>query len=327
MDPKGNTHNRIIELLDDGKPHNKSEFEEICSYDGLRGRISELNKWGYVIQRTNQNGESNHFGNYFKCITVPNLECFNNDVISVKLNLGNNNKAEIIGLGDIHKGNPCFTQASDDKLDGYIDYIMNTEGAYTILMGDLLESANPHSTFTLKITPQEQYEWILNKFKPLADANKIIAIISGNHEMWVFNDKGFDITRTLSLALDVPYLGDSGYIGVSVGKQYYTIYAIHPRAGVTKKSTKIKMMEDLGSIHNVDIIMCGHHHSIITEEQITRKPNFLTGEVDNKKQLLIGTGSFLEYGDYAEKARYKPEPMGAPKFKLYGNKWDMHMGK
>jgi 3',5'-cyclic AMP phosphodiesterase CpdA len=87
------------------------------------------------------------------------------------------------------------------------------------------------------------------------------------------------------------------------------------------------MLEDLGSIHEVDLILCGHIHSLITEEQIMRKPNFVTGNVDNKKQVLVATGAFLEYGDYAEKARYKPEKMGAPKIKLYSTKKDMHTGK
>jgi len=194
-------------------------------------------------------------------------------------------------------------------------------------MGDLIESANERSIFKLKVTPQEQYEWILNKFKPLAEKKKILAIIAGNHELWLYQDKGFDISKSLAITLDVPYLGDSGYIGAKVGNQFYTIYAIHPRTGVTKKSSKIRMLEELGTIHLVDIILSGHIHSLITEELITRKPNFLTGEIDNKKQLLIGTGSFLEYGDYAEQARYRPEKIGAPKIKLYAHKFDMHCGK
>ena len=60
---------------------------------------------------------------------------------------------------------------------------------------------------------------------------------------------------------------------------------------------------------------------------MTRSPNFAVGNVENKKQLLIGTGSFLEYGDYAERARYKPEKMGAPKIILSSKKFDMHIAK
>jgi predicted MPP superfamily phosphohydrolase len=326
MNPESQIHKQIISILEDGKVHHKDEFKEICSYDGLRGRISEMNRWGYVIRRTNDIGQQKWAGNYFKCITIP-LKESKNEIISVSLKPDSNGKVSIIGLGDIHYGNPCFTEASEKKLDGYIDWVLNTDGAYTILMGDLIESANERATFKIKLTSQEQYEWVLDKFKPLSKAGKIIGIISGNHENWIFSDKGFDIVKTLSLTLGVPYLGDSGYIGVKVGKQFYTIYATHPRTGVTKKSTKIKMLEDLGTIHNVDIVMCGHHHAIITEEQISRSPNFITAEVDNKKQLLVGTGAFLEYGDYAEQSRYRPEVMGAPKIKLYSKRFDMHMGK
>jgi len=317
------SHKKIITILEDGQPHHKDEFK--LNYNGLRGRVSELNRWGYVIRRVDDKGNPAWGGDFFKCITIPIRESINEIVsLSVKPNKG---KIEIVPLGDVHYGNPCFTEKSETKLDGYIKYILETEGAYTILMGDLIESANERATFKITVSPQEQYEWILNKFMPLAKANKILAIISGNHENWIFNDKGFDIVKTMSLAMGVPYLGDSGYVGLKVGKQFYSIYLIHPRSAVTKKSTKIKMMEDIGSIHNVDIIMCGHIHSLITEEQIMRNPNFVTGDVDNKKQLLIGTGAFLEYGDYAEQARYKPEKMGAPKIKLYAERKDMHMGK
>lgn len=321
------THENILEVLSDGRIHHTNEFLDMMTYDGLRGRVSELNKWGYVIARVDTNGKSSRKGRYFKLITVPTLEHIQ-EVLSIKLKLDKGkNKVRIIPLGDVHYGNPCFTEKSEELLDGYIDYILNTDGVYTVLMGDLLESANERASFNLKITPQEQYEWILDKFQPLADAGKIMAIISGNHENWIFNDKGFNVVKTMSMSMKVPYLGDSGYLGMQVGNQFYTAYIIHPRAGVTKKSTKIKMLEDLGSIHDVDIVICGHIHSIITEEQIIRVPNFITGNVDNRKQLLVGSGSFLEYGDYAEKARYKPEKMGAPKIKLYAKNRDMHTGK
>lgn len=319
------SHKKIISVLEDGHPHHIDEFKKICSYDGLRGRISELNKWGYVIRRVNDRGSPQWAGDYFKCITIPIRETIN-EIVSANLKPVKD-KVELVPLGDTHYGNPCFTDKGEQKLDGYIDYILNKDGVYTILMGDLIESANERATFKIKVTPQEQYEWVLDKFMPLADAKKILAIVAGNHEMWLFNDKGFDIVKTMSLTMKVPYLGDSGYLGMKVDKQFYTAYAVHPRAGVTKKSSKIKMLEDMGSIHCVDMILCGHIHSIITEEQIMRMPNFASKNVDNKKQLLVGTGAFLEYGDYAEQARYKPEKMGAPKIIMKSDRFDLHMSK
>jgi len=317
------SHKKIIEVLDDGKVHHKDEFP--VAYNGLRGRVSELNRWGYVIRRVDEYGYAKWGGDYFKLITIPIRESIN-EIVSVNLKPVND-KIQIIPIGDLHYGNPCFTEKSEEKLDGYINWVLNNKGAYCIMMGDLIESANPHSPFQIRVTPQEQYEWILQKFAPLAEAKKILAILSGNHENWIFTDKGFDVVKTMSLSMKVPYLGDSGYIGMKVGKQFYTAYVMHPHTAVTKKSSKIKMLEDLGSIHNVDMILCAHIHSIITEEQMTRNPNFATGNVENKKQLIVGTGSFLEYGDYAERARYKPEKMGAPKIILSSNKFDMHLSK
>jgi len=319
------THKKIIDILMDGNSHSISEFTKEMSYDGLRGRISELNKLGYIIRRVNETGDIDKNGKYLKLIAVPKRETKNLVVVDLKPDA--KGRVVLVPLGDIHYGNPEFTERSEELLDGYIKYILENDGVYTILMGDLIESANERSTFTLKITPQEQYEWIYKKMRPLADAGKIIAILSGNHELWVYRDKGFDIIKTLALSLNVPYMGEAGYIGVKVGKQFYTIYAIHPHSAAVKKSSKIKLLEDLGAIHDVDIILCGHIHSIIGEDQIKRRPNFVTGEVENIKQLLVGTGFFLEYGGYAERGRYKPEKMGAPKIKLYSHKFDMHVGK
>ena len=132
-------HKRILELLDDSAIHNKLEFNKICSSDGLRGRISELNKWGYVIRRVDDRSNPAPRGDYFKLITIPIRESIN-ELISVELK-PHNGKVELIPLGDCHYGNPCFTDNSEEKLDGYIDYIMNHDGVYTILMGDLIESA------------------------------------------------------------------------------------------------------------------------------------------------------------------------------------------
>lgn len=319
------SHQKIIDILKDGKLHHKDEFKHLMSYNGLRGRISSLNKWGYVIRRLDARGNPAWNGEYFKCITIPIHEVVN-EIVSVKLK-PIDGKVEIVPIGDIHYGNPCFTEKSEIKLDGYLEWILNNDGAYAILMGDLIESANERATFKLKVTPQEQYEWVLNKLEPLAKEDKLLSMLSGNHENWLMIDKGFDIIKTMSLSLKVPYLGDSGYLGLSVGKQFYTCYAIHPKTGVIMKSSAIKMLEDLGSIHDVDIVFCGHIHKLITEEQIRRKPNFVTRSIDDKKQLLIGTGSFLEYGDYAEQLRYHPEKIGAPKIKLYADKFDLHMGK
>jgi len=319
------SHRLILDILKDGKVHHISEFSKLMSYDGLRGRISELNKLGYIIRRVDELGNSNKNGKYFKLIAIPKRE--ERNLIMVNLKPDKHGRVVIVPIGDIHYGNPEFTEKSEELLDGYLRYILENDGVYTILMGDLIESANERSSFSLKITPQEQYEWIYNKLKPLAEKKKIIAILSGNHEQWIYRDKGFDIVRTLALSLKVPYIGEAGYIGVKVGKQLYTIYAIHPHSGAIKKSSKIKLLEDLGAIHDVDIILCGHIHSIICEDQIKRRPNFITGKVDNIKQLLVGTGLFIEYGGYAERGRYKPEKMGAPKIKLYAHKFDMHVGK
>lgn len=319
-------HRIILDILNDSKPHPLEEFTEEMSYDGLRGRISELNKWGYVIRRTDDSGSQSRGGTHLRLFSVPNLD-IGNEILSCDLQPNEDGRVEIIPIGDVHYGNPCFTESSEELLDGYIEYIMNTEGAYTVLMGDLIESANRRATFKLKVTPQEQYEWIIKKFRPLADAGKIIAMISGNHENWIFTDKGFNIMKMLAISLDVPYLGDAGYIGMKVGKEFYTAYVTHPASGVTKKSSKIRMLEELGAIHEVNMIMCGHIHSIIGEDQLKLRPNFVSGDIDKVKQLLISTGAYLEYGDYAEQRRYKPEKMGAPKVKLYSHEFDMHMGK
>ena len=319
------SHRLILDILKDGNIHHIDEFLDLMSYDGLRGRISELNKLGYIIRRVNETGDTDKNGKYFKLMAIPKRE--EKNLVLANLKPDKHGRVVIVPIGDIHYGNPEFTEKSEELLDGYLKYILENDGVYTILMGDLIESANERSTFSLKITPQEQYEWIHRKLKPLAENGKIIAILSGNHEQWIYRDKGFDVVKTLALALDVPYIGEAGYIGVRVGKQFYTIYAIHPKSGAVKKSSKIKLLEDLGSIHDVDIILCGHIHSIICEDQIKRRPNFVTGKIDNVKQLLVGTGMFLEYGGYAERGRYKPEKMGAPKIKLYAHKFDMHVGK
>src|SRR5437660_1148673 len=84
-------------------------------------------------------------------------------------------KVRIIPVGDIHVGAP-ENLCDWPKLIGTLKYIEDTPDTYMIGMGDYGDFATKMSrgpsVYQQTLSPQQQYEAILNAFRPLALKNK-----------------------------------------------------------------------------------------------------------------------------------------------------------
>ena len=80
------------------------------------------------------------------------------------------NDIYVIPLGDVHIGDKGFTQESEDKLKGYIDFVKKTANAYVILQGDLVNCAtraSKSSPFEQNMDLKEQIEKAVQLLKPI----------------------------------------------------------------------------------------------------------------------------------------------------------------
>jgi hypothetical protein len=214
-----------------------------------------------------------------------------------------------------------------EKAQSYLDYALQ-KGQYVIGMGDYLDCATRTSVgsaiYENKINPQEQMEEMIEILRPIANAGRLIGLLTGNHEERIYNATGFEPTQLMCKALKVPYLGGASYLLLKVGKQVYKTYVVHGRSGARLPQTKLLACRRLADIATADLYMMGHVHSLETNASI-----YFDSEKGKRIQYtrhFVITGSFLDYeNSYAETMCLVPSRTGAPRITLESETKDIHV--
>ncbi len=233
-------------------------------------------------------------------------------------------KCYLVPLSDFHEG---ARDADHVKSDGYIQWIAEHEDALTLLNGDMLNCATKDSSpelFEDLVTPDESYSRLLARFTPIK--SKIILITRGGHEEAIFKKVGHDYMAQLAHDLgDIPYYPDGAMFGIRISlgshSSIFWGYATHGWGGARTIGSKIKKVEDLANIANVDIVILSHDHT-----QAIHRLNVLTPPGANtirsivhwsiQRKLLINTGGFVQYSGYIQRKGYTPQDMGTPRIRL-----------
>ena len=239
---------------------------------------------------------------------------------------------EIHPMADLHLGD--FN--SDYKLImERIEHIKNTENAYCILDGDLMDCAIASSigdTYGANLQPMEQLKQCVKIFEPIKD--KILAVLPGNHENRIYKSDGLDLTELMCTQLGIPekYSPTTALLFIRFGKnpnrtpyrpQLYTAYVTHGSGGGRKEGGKVNRLADLASIVDADIYIHAHTHlPLIFKEGFFRvcSSNSSVAVVD---KLFVNTAASLNYGGYGDRQGYKPASKRSPVIYLDGLKHDM----
>jgi predicted MPP superfamily phosphohydrolase len=159
----------------------------------------------------------------------------------VSKTLSDNDAAYIIALGDAHLGS-LF--CNEKLFSETINFILNTPNVYTILLGDLAETATRTSIglgiFDEKYHIDKQLDVIVELLKPLADAGKILGMVTGNHEYRIHVMSAVDPSKVIADRLGVEYFGYQAYYSFKVGGQSYSLVAWH---GAGASCTKVSQMK------------------------------------------------------------------------------------
>ena len=231
----------------------------------------------------------------------------------------------IVPLADFHTG---ARDADHEVSGGYIKWIAEHDNAFTILNGDMMNCAWKESTpdlFEDLTTPDAAYEKLRARVMPIKD--KILMITRGGHEESIFRKVGADYMARLAYDLGgVPYMPDGGIVGLRLSKNGHTCmfwgYATHGWGGARTIGAKIKKVEDLANIANVDFIVLSHDHTAAIHRLNVldpprariqfKKPMYLTFQ----RKLLINTGGFVKYLGYIQRKGYAPQDLGTPRIRL-----------
>ena len=228
---------------------------------------------------------------------------------------------EIHIFADEHIGDP---NCDIENLKSRIDYVANTDNAYCILNGDLMDFASRTSIGDIEarnMNIMEQLQAVVDLFKPLRD--KILAITSGNHEDRGYRKEGFDASLVIANALgcDDKYSHDTAYLFVRFGRlsgkhhggqRQYTMFVTHGTGGGKKEGAKAIRLADLAAVCDADIYIHSHTHLPMVFKEGYIRANPVNRSISNCTKLFVNGSSALNYGGYGEAKNYKPNSKDSP---------------
>lgn len=239
---------------------------------------------------------------------------------------------QILPLADLHLGD---IHSDGKKIREWIKYIKTTPNCYTILNGDLMDSAIKSSIgdiYGANLQPMMQLEQAVKIFGCISD--KILAVTPGNHEARIYKSDGLDITQIMcsQLGIGERYSSASVLLIIRFGKAAshehgrpvcYTIFQVHGSGGGRLEGGKINRLMQLASIVDADVYIHSHVHTPAIVKTAYFRPSLANNSVMKVDRLFINTSSSLEYGGYGEAMSYKPNSTDTPMIILDGSKRGM----
>ncbi len=250
-------------------------------------------------------------------------------------------EAYIVPIGDIHLGDNAFTDESERKLKGYIEWVRKRQNARIILMGDIFNVSTRISKTTpfQKMSLKDEMDYAIELFRPVR--KKIIGAIDGNHEYRATDFMDYSPLIPFCHYLGVRYFQYSAVFRIGVGVDNkgragkpelrpnvnYLIYAHHTTGGGSTVGGRINRVDKLRQILvNADIYLGAHNHALISAPVEGFICDVRSGNISRIRQYIIDCGSYLDWNEsYAEMRMYPPQKLGSPRIRLDGRKKDVHV--
>lgn len=239
-------------------------------------------------------------------------------------------RIELHPLADLHIGDASCNYSD---ILAELEYIKNTPNCYCVLDGDLMDTAIKSSigdTYSAVLQPMTQLEACVKLFAPLKD--KILAVISGNHENRIYKQDGIDMTKLMCDQLGIPerYSPTTVLLYIRFGhdikhncKIRYSLYMAHGTGGGRKEGGKIQRLADLATIVDADVYIMAHVHQPAAFRNTFFRANPNNNSVTKVEHLFVNTAAWLEYGGYGDKQGFKPASTINPTIILSSNRKSM----
>lgn len=251
---------------------------------------------------------------------------------AIKCDLPYAEQIELHPMADLHLGDP---HSDYREIVARIEHIRDTENAYCILDGDLMDAAIASSigdTYGASLQPMEQLKECVKLFEPIK--HKILAVLPGNHEHRIYKQDGIDMTELFCSQLGITdkYSTTTALLFIRFGKntgkgknrrQLYTAYVTHGSGGGRKEGGKVNRLADLASIVDADIYIHAHTHLPLVFRESFFRVSGANSSVAQVEKLFVNTSAALSYGGYGDKQGFKPASTTAPVIYLHGTEHRM----
>lgn len=224
---------------------------------------------------------------------------------TVKIKINTNKWIGIAFQGDMHIGN----MATDYKtMLEHRDLIADTENLYACLNGDYCDNYIPSShvagMFEALFPPAVQKNLAKDYIEKIKD--KVLALVSGCHDLWGQKASDFDLTEYLAKHGQAAYLGNGGIVNLTIGKVTYKIMMRHKyryNNADNPTATVKKMFEKHGGF---DVGVISHNHVAAIEESVKE------GLDGSLKRLFIRAGTYKTHDRYGKQMGFAEGETSVP---------------
>ena len=263
-----------------------------------------------------------------------------------------NNYLTIVPISDLHLGSSACDVT---KLEATRKWVLEKPDRLVIGVGDyadliLRQDMKRFEAGCTNIKAKDldqmlniQRDMVIDFFKPLADAGRLLGLGEGNHEYEMHRRHSFDLMSDVCKKLKVPNIGYSFFYRLSLKKKRggvvrnCVIYGHHGFGGGRKPGASINKLVDMSTVYDADIIISGHDHYKLGKRLIrlcvtpSGKPRII-----NKPVVIARTGTFLRtsiegFTTYSEKNGFPPTDTGNVRiyinFKGHEKNLDIHVSE
>lgn len=240
------------------------------------------------------------------------------------------NDIDIYPISDVHLG---AVEHAEPEWQNFLKRVEN-DNAYVILAGDLLNNstrgtkfANP---FDEVLRPREAKRRMVEYLEPIKD--RILCIVSGNHEQRTIRDSDQDMTYDICAKLNVEHLyrENIAFMLVSCGRRNtenkalstFSFCVTHGTGGGIYTGAAVNRSERFGNVvEGVDCIVTGHVHKGFVSKPAKIVLDARNSVVSMKHYVVISCVSWLNYGGYAARAMMLPAQICDPqRLRLVSNR-------
>lgn len=226
---------------------------------------------------------------------------------------------EVVPIADLHIGDPA---AKINLIRNLVEQVRTNPNRYAILVGDLMNTAiaNSKSDFYSELMkPSKQLETCYELLSPIKD--KVLGIVSGNHEERISKQVGVDMTQVLATELGLQHLYSDTSALIIIRftdlhtrkkRSSYSIYVNHGHGGGRRPGGKINGLADFGSLIDADCFIIGHTHlpASFKDQAFHVVPQ--SGSAVLRERLFVNTASALGYTGYGNRNGYQPASNSYP---------------